>query len=474
MEATTMPPPGPLRARGLLDAIEETDDVLGILHLFAQALDQPDLTADLRAEIHLLRAQFESAALGRIDDAIASFDAAANVRPSAGLLGCALAGAAYYRFRAGEPLDMSAFERAVALSQQSPDSRVRVFPRELRAMVAGTDDLVRARELLEVEIREAEKSGDEYDFVEMAHHLAVLELHAGRLAAARGQLERAGRHAWRTDTRARHLGLHAWLDAALGNAAAARDHASVAEPALSEAGDAVGLTYLRIAMATFELSLGDPEAAWRTLERTAQTTGAQRNYVLIRVFPYAIEALVELGELEQAAALAQGLEEGESILARWRGPAIRSRALVQAPTDRDRALTLFDDALDADEKLGSEFESARTLFARGRVLRRWKRRRAARESLEAALALFEGMGARLWAARVAQELERTATRRAVNGELTPADAQIARLAASGRTNREIAQTLFISTKTVEASLSRVYGTLGVRSRAELAALRTSF
>lgn len=150
------------------------------------------------------------------------------------------------------------------------------------------------------------------------------------------------------------------------------------------------------------------------------------------------------------------------------------RALVQAPADRDRAVALFDAALAADDRLGSEFESARTLFARGRVLRRWKCRRAARESLESALTKFDAMGAQLWAVRVAQELERTAIRRAVSGELTPSDAQIARLAANGRTNREIAQSLFVGTKTVEAALSRVYGTLGVRSRAELAALRISF
>ena len=87
---------------------------------------------------------------------------------------------------------------------------------------------------------------------------------------------------------------------------------------------------------------------------------------------------------------------------------------------------------------------------------------------------FEEMGGRLWAVRFAKELERTATRRAVNGKLTPSDAQVARLAASGRTNREIAQTLYVSTKTVEAPLSRVYGTLGVRSRAELAALHPPF
>jgi DNA-binding CsgD family transcriptional regulator len=474
MDATRLPPPGPLRARALLDAVEETDDVLAILHLFARALGQPNLTADLRAETHLLRAQFESAALGRLDDAIASFDAAADTQPSPELLGCARAGAAYYRFRAGEPLDMPAFDRAIALSQQATDPRLRTFPRELRALAMATWDLARACELLEAEIREAEEIGDESQLIEMAHHFASLKLHKGQFAAARDQLERVETPARRPDTYARHLALRAALAAALGNVVAAREHASVAEPALSEAGDVVGLTHLRIAIATLALSLGDPKAAWHTLERTAQTTAAHRNYVLVRVIPYAVEALVELGQLEQAAALAEGLADAERILARWRGPALRARALVHVATDRDRALTLFDAALDADARLGSELESARTLFARGRVLRRWKRRRAARESLEAALTGFEEMGARLWAARVANDLERTAARRAVIGELTRSDAQVARLAASGRTNREIAQTLFVSTKTVEAALSRVYGTLGVRSRAELAALRTSF
>ena len=191
--------------------------------------------------------------------------------------------------------------------------------------------------------------------------------------------------------------------------------------------------------------------------------------------PYAVEALVEIGDHEQAVAIAEDLEDAEPMLGRWRGPALRARALALAIafSDRDHALALFEAALDTDRQLGSAFEIARTLLARGRVLRRWRRRHAARESLEAALSRFEEMGAQLWAVRVAGDLERTAAYRTVNGEVAPSDAQIARLAASGRTNREIAQTLFVSTKTVEAALSRVYGTLGVRSRAELAALRTS-
>src|SRR3954463_1493461 len=354
MAITALPPPGPLRARALLDAAAETDDVLGSLHLFARALDQPGLTPDLRAKIHVLRAQFESAGLGRIDDAIGSFDAAANARPSAGLLGCALAGAAYYRFRAGEPLDLPSFEDAVALSQKSSDPRIRVFARELRALAAGTYDLARARrawapgpsalararELLELELREPDTIGNEFDFVDITQHLCALELHAGRLAAARRHLESTEPYAWSPDTRARHLGLCASLAAALGDEVTARGYAALAESALSESGDVVALTHLHMAIATLELSLGDPDGAWQALEHSAQTAGAGQHFLLVRTLPYAIEALVELGRLEEAAALADELEAAGGILARWQGPALRARALVQAPADRDRAVSL--------------------------------------------------------------------------------------------------------------------------------------
>src|SRR3954467_3345119 len=331
MATTALPPPGPLRARALVDAAEETDDVLGSLHLFARALDEPGLTADLRAKIHVLRAQFESAGLGRIEDAIGSFDAAANARPSAGLLGCALAGAAYYRFRAGEPLDQSTFEDAVALSQKSSDPGIRVFARELRAVAAGTYDLARARELLDLELREPDRIGDEFELVHITQHLCMLELHAGRLAAARRHLESTESFAWRPDTRARHLALRASLAAALGDEVTARGYAALAESALSESGDVVALTHLHMAMATLELSLGDPDGAWQVLERSAETTGAGQHFLLVRMLPYAIEALVELGRFEEAAALADELDAADGILAPWRGPASPSRALIPRP-----------------------------------------------------------------------------------------------------------------------------------------------
>jgi DNA-binding CsgD family transcriptional regulator len=115
------------------------------------------------------------------------------------------------------------------------------------------------------------------------------------------------------------------------------------------------------------------------------------------------------------------------------------------------------------------FERGRTLLVRGALERRARRRRQAKASFEQALAIFEHVGARLWAERARGELERVGLRRTVGGGLTEGERRVAELAARGLTNREVAATLFMSTKTVDANLTRVYRKLGVRSRAQLAA-----
>jgi DNA-binding CsgD family transcriptional regulator len=81
---------------------------------------------------------------------------------------------------------------------------------------------------------------------------------------------------------------------------------------------------------------------------------------------------------------------------------------------------------------------------------------------------FEQLGARLWCERARLELERTGLQRTAGGELSAAERHVADLAASGATNKEIAAALFMSVKTVEAHLSRIYRKLDVRSRTELA------
>jgi DNA-binding NarL/FixJ family response regulator len=114
------------------------------------------------------------------------------------------------------------------------------------------------------------------------------------------------------------------------------------------------------------------------------------------------------------------------------------------------------------------FELGRTLLVLGSVQRRARRRRAARETLEQALAIFEQLGARLWTRRTREELGRVGGRVSAGDELTATERRVAALVAEGLTNKEVAARLVVADRTVEGHLSRIYAKLGVRSRAELA------
>ena len=113
------------------------------------------------------------------------------------------------------------------------------------------------------------------------------------------------------------------------------------------------------------------------------------------------------------------------------------------------------------------FERARTLLVQGVVLRRLKQKRRARETLERAGAEFERPRQPALARTSADELAARGGARAPDG-LTATELQIAQLAADGLSNPEIAAQAFVSRKTVEANLARVYRKLGISSRAQLA------
>ena len=112
-------------------------------------------------------------------------------------------------------------------------------------------------------------------------------------------------------------------------------------------------------------------------------------------------------------------------------------------------------------------ERARTLLALGSVHRQAKHKRLAREALDRALAIFEELGAPLWAEKARAELRRISGRRPASDELSETEQRVAALAAEGRSNKQIAAELYVSVRTVEAHLSHIYRKLGVRSRAEL-------
>src|SRR5262249_52821221 len=128
----------------------------------------------------------------------------------------------------------------------------------------------------------------------------------------------------------------------------------------------------------------------------------------------------------------------------------------------------------AHATLPMPFERARTLLWQGRALRRRKEKLAARAVLTEATQIFARLGAQSWAERAAAELSRLGLQRGAIGELTPTEERIARLVAGGMTNKEVAAATFVTVKTVEANLSRIYRKLGVTSRRALASVVGAF
>jgi DNA-binding NarL/FixJ family response regulator len=123
------------------------------------------------------------------------------------------------------------------------------------------------------------------------------------------------------------------------------------------------------------------------------------------------------------------------------------------------------------ERLHLPFELARSLLVKGSMQRRAKLKRPARETLERAAEIFEELGAPVWLERTRAELARIGGRRAASdAALTGTEQRVADLAAAGGTNKQIARELYVSERTVEANLTKVYRKLGLRSRTELASL----
>jgi DNA-binding CsgD family transcriptional regulator len=183
-----------------------------------------------------------------------------------------------------------------------------------------------------------------------------------------------------------------------------------------------------------------------------------------------VEALIGTGALDEATGVLARLEEdAERSGGRWsRGVAARCRALLCAVGRRsDEALEAAERSLLELDGVPAPFERARTLLVTGQIRRRRKEKGPARDALRAALAMFEELATPIWAERARAELARI-PERGSGTELTPTEERIARLAADGLTNKEIADRTFLSPKTVEVNLTRVYRKLGVRSRTALA------
>jgi DNA-binding CsgD family transcriptional regulator len=199
-----------------------------------------------------------------------------------------------------------------------------------------------------------------------------------------------------------------------------------------------------------ELGWGEPSLRWWTAD-------------------YA-ELLLEDGRIDDAVRSVDAWEADAARVAReWvLAHATRCRGLVAAAEgDVARAVSLLERAAAQHEEVGDPFGRARALLGLGTTRRRARKKRDAREAIQAALDGFEELGAANWAEKARAELGRIGGRTREEG-LTPAERRVAALVAEGRTNREVAAALFVTERTVASHLSHVYAKLGVRSRTELA------
>jgi DNA-binding CsgD family transcriptional regulator len=227
------------------------------------------------------------------------------------------------------------------------------------------------------------------------------------------------------------------------------------------------------ALGQLELALGDPAAAARRMEPVIAFV--KREGIVepcaIRFVIDQIEAVIELGRRDEAIELLDWYEGHARRLGRASAVAasLRCRGLLAAQSGMlEAALAAYEEALEWHARLDIPLDHGRTLIALGAAQRRAKRRREARQTLAAALALFERIGAALWAERARAELGRISGRAPTASSLTPAEERVAMLVAEGKTNLEVAEALFLSRRTVEGHLSRIFGKLGIRHRAQLA------
>jgi len=362
-----------------------------------------------------------------------------------------------------EPLSVS--ERPMRITR-AREGQVLVHAYQL--LLAGNLDEVRriCTSLLE----EGTVRGDEDSVTELHASLGQTELLAGNWETALAHYQRM---VVLTPERADWLGPRALVEACMGNIDAARADAAKALDGARGGGSAVGELLALSVLGFLDLSLGNAASANEHLGRAWHLHGSLGTGEPA-MFPFVTdhaEALIELGQHTEAAEVTDWLEgRGRALDRPWAlAVAARYRGLMAAADgDFQMAFASLDQALKEHERLPMPFELGRTLLVLGAIRRRAKQKRAAREALEEALSIFERLGAPLWAKKARAEVARIGGRRAVPGELTEAEARVAKLAAAGRTNREIADALFMSVRTVEGHLSRAYAKLGIRSRTELA------
>ena len=236
----------------------------------------------------------------------------------------------------------------------------------------------------------------------------------------------------------------------------------------NERGQGMGVDHAYAALTVLELGAGQYDAALRAVRHVYDHDSIVLGTLAL---PDLVEAAARCGDTGTAERALERLSERASASGTpWaRGLLARATALVATGDEADDH---FCASLEALSGSTVATDTARTQLLYGEWLRRARRRKEAREPLHEALEFFESIGATGFAARTRTELaatgEHVRARSAPATTLTPQEAQIARLAASGERNHDIAAQLYITTSTVEYHLRKIFVKLGVSSRTQLA------
>lgn len=394
-------------------------------------------------------------------------------------LALALPTRAWVEFFAGNGIPMDLMHRALALEDQ-----VRHLPLESNPRLNWTSMLALVGEEVETIRGEfaylrrfAEDSGYEVSLPHLLCIMSEFECRAGNWAVA-------GRYADECHEIAIRITLEFRMPLALyaqAMVAALRGKTDDARALLEDALARVARTgpwyidaRIRAVLAFVEISIGSPQNAhhWLGPVLESETAGGYGEATMLYCRPDEIESLIARGDLDAAEAQVELLEEQGRRLNRAWTVAVAARCrgqLAAAQGDLERALGALDEALAAHGRLPNPFELGRTLLTAGMVQRRARQKRSAREALLRAAAIFTDLGALLWAERAREEFRRVGTHSVGPDQLSPTEQRVAALVGMGKTNKEIANALSVSVKSVEGNLTRIYQKQGVRSRTELAA-----
>jgi DNA-binding CsgD family transcriptional regulator/tetratricopeptide (TPR) repeat protein len=445
----------------------------------ADARDDPELLAPLRLRL-AWQALVDGAPVRAMDEADEAISRAAEVGDTT-TEAMALAVKAQVSRILGRSDYMAPLTRALELPQPAGDGWLHLSPRYLAARFAVFDDrLADARVDLLKMLALVERGGGE-EIIEVLRCLSEVSARAGRCRDALDFAERAIRIA-------QEAGLSpgpAWYNGAVaelagGTIGRAIGYAQRGIRASEQERDAIYLGRNLHALGQAQLRAGDARAGVETLRRIRSLEQAQgvTDPTVVRWHGDLAAGLAAIGEVGEAQAT---IDAARGAMAnRAHGGAVtaqldRAEALLRAERgELDPAVGLLVSARRRFELLGQPIELGHCLLVLGQIERRRRRYAAARAAASEALALFTGLGARPWSEQAARTLARAdggvaapAPRRPETAAFTVTESRIAAMVREGASNREIAARMFLSVKTVEATLTRMYRKLGVRSRTQL-------